>query len=55
MPPCRGKSAVDQVDDLIDKIFSNLYQIVWIRVEANPSEGCSWDKFDFASNCDYLL
>jgi len=28
--------------------------MVWIDVEINPSSGCSWTSYSWASNCDYL-
>lgn len=53
MFPCRGKSATAQVDDMMAGIPSNLYGMVWIDVEANPSSGCGWSS-DGNSNCQFL-
>ncbi len=53
MFPCRGKSANSQVDQMIEGIPSNLYGMVWIDVETNPSSGCGWGS-DHAGNCNYL-
>ena len=53
MFPCRGKSAASQVDLMMSKISSNLYGMVWIDVETNPSSGCGWGK-DYTANCNYV-
>lgn len=55
MFPCRGKSANDQVDQMIAGIPGNLYGMVWIDVETNESPGCSWSGHDAASNCQFLM
>lgn len=39
---CRGKSASVQVNSMMNSIPSNLYGMVWIDVETNPSSGCNW-------------
>ena len=54
MFPCRGKSATAQVDEMIEKIPGNLYGMVWIDIESNPSSGCSWSGHDANSNCQFV-
>ena len=54
MFPCRGKSATSQVDDMMAAIPSNLYGMIWVDVETNPSSGCSWSGYSSASNCQFL-
>jgi hypothetical protein len=51
MFPCRGKSAADQVHDLINNMGSADYGMVWLDVETNPSSGCSWGSYSGTSNC----
>ena len=51
MFPCRGKIANHQVDEMIANIPGNLYGMVWIDVETNPSPGCSWNGYSGESNC----
>ena len=53
MFPCRGKSASDQVSDLINNLGSTNYGMIWLDVETNPSSGCSWASYSAASNCQY--
>ncbi len=53
MFPCRGKSASAQVDEMMNAIPANLYGMVWIDVETNPSSGCGWSG-DGNSNCAFL-
>ena len=53
MFPCRGKSASAQVDQMMAAIPANLYGMVWIDVETNPSSGCGWGT-DHAGNCNFL-
>ena len=53
MFPCRGKSASAQVDQMMTAISSNLYGMVWIDVENNPSPGCGWGS-DYNGNCAFL-
>lgn len=55
MFPCRGKSATAQVDEMMAAIPSNLYGMVWIDVETNPSSGCSWSGHDGTSNCQFIM
>jgi hypothetical protein len=55
MFPCRGKSGTSQVDQMIAGIPANLYGMVWIDVETNPSAGCSWTGHDGASNCAFVM
>lgn len=55
MFPCRGKSATSQVDEMVNAISGNLYGMVWIDVETNPSSGCSWSGHDAASNCQFVM
>lgn len=50
MFPCRGKSATAQVDEMMNAIPSNLYGMIWIDVETNPSSGCGWT----GDNCGFL-
>ena len=54
MFPCRGKSAQWQVDDLINNMGDSNYGMIWLDIENNPSDGCNWDDFSDASNCDYV-
>jgi len=30
------------------------YGMVWLDIEDNPSEGCSWQDYSGDSNCDYV-
>lgn len=53
MFPCRSKSATAQVDQMTAAISGNLYGMVWIDVETNPSPGCGWGT-DYNSNCAFL-
>ena len=50
MFPCRGKSATAQVNEMFSAIPSNLWGMVWIDVETNPSSGCGWT----GDNCGYI-
>ena len=52
--PCRGKSAADQVSQMVSGLGSANYGMIWLDVETNPSSGCSWSSFSAASNCQYL-
>lgn len=54
MFPCRGKSPVDQVGELIDYLNGTDYNYLWVNVETNPSPGCSWAAATPADNCVYL-
>ena len=53
MFPCRGKSASDQVSDLINNLGSSNYGMIWLDIETNPSSGCSWSSYSAASNCQF--
>jgi hypothetical protein len=53
MFPCRSKSGSAQVDQMMAAISSNLYGMVWIDVETNPSPGCGWTT-DYNGNCAFL-
>lgn len=53
MFPCRGKSATAQVDEMMNAIPANLYGMIWIDVETNPSSGCGWSS-DTNSNCAFV-
>lgn len=35
-------------------ISTNLWGMVWIDVETNPSPGCSWSGHDANSNCQFV-
>ena len=50
MFPCRGKSATAQVDEMMNGIPGNLYGMIWLDVETNPSSGCGWT----GDNCGFL-
>ena len=50
MFPCRGKSATAQVDEMMNAIPGNLYGMIWLDVETNPSSGCGWT----GDNCGFL-
>jgi hypothetical protein len=52
--PCRGKSASAQVDQMVAAIPGNLYGMIWLDVETNPSSGCGWGT-NYPSNCDYVM
>lgn len=39
---------------MIAAIPGNLYGMVWIDVETNPSPGCSWSGHDGNSNCQFV-
>jgi GH25 family lysozyme M1 (1,4-beta-N-acetylmuramidase) len=54
MFPCRSKSGTAQVNEMMAGIPNNLFGMVWIDVETNPSTGCSWSGHDSASNCAFL-
>lgn len=54
MFPCRGKSATAQVNEMMAGIPNNLFGMVWIDVETNPSSGCQWTGHDAASNCAFV-
>lgn len=54
MFPCRGKSASDQVSNLINNLGSSQYGQIWLDIETNPSSGCSWSSYSGASNCQYV-
>jgi len=54
MFPCKGKSASAQVDQMMAAIPSNLYGMVWLDVETNPSTGCGWGT-DYNGNCNYVV
>jgi len=53
MFPCRSKSASAQVDQMMAGIPSNLYGMVWLDIETNPSSGCGWGT-NYNSNCEYV-
>ncbi len=42
--PCRSKSAKSQIDDLIQKLGSSDYGMIWLDIETNLSPGCSWSS-----------
>ena len=52
--PCRGKSAADQVNQMIAGLGSANYGMIWMDIETNPSSSCNWASFSHASNCEYL-
>lgn len=52
--PCRGKSPVDQANELIDHLGSDDYGYIWIDVETNSSPGCSWAASTPEDNCNFL-
>lgn len=54
MFPCRGKSATAQVDEMMNGIPGNIYGMVWVDVETNPSPGCGWGG-DYGGNCNFLM
>jgi GH25 family lysozyme M1 (1,4-beta-N-acetylmuramidase) len=53
MFPCRSKSATAQVNEMMAGIPNNLFGMVWLDIETNPSTGCSWAGHDAASNCAF--
>ncbi|CDW81675.1 glycosyl hydrolases family 25 protein [Stylonychia lemnae] len=54
MFPCRGKSASEQVSELVSSLGSAPYGQIWVDVETNPSSGCSWSSYSGSSNCQYI-
>ena len=54
MFPCGGKSASNQVNDMISGLSGADYGMVWIDIEVNPSSGCSWASYSYSSNCEYI-
>jgi hypothetical protein len=48
--PCRGKSGTAQVNEMFNAIPSNLFGMVWIDVETNPSPNCGW----YGDNCGFV-
>ncbi len=54
MFPCRGKSGTAQVNEMFSGIPNNLFSMVWLDIETNPSTGCSWSGHDAASNCAFI-
>jgi hypothetical protein len=48
--PCRGKSATTQVNEMFSAIPSNLFGMVWLDVESNPSPNCGW----YGDNCGFV-
>lgn len=55
MFPCRSKSAITQVSELVAGMGSANYGMIWLDIESNPSTGCSWASFSGAFNCQYVL
>ncbi len=54
MFPCRGKSATNQVNDLISHMSGSNYGMIWLDIETNPSTGCGWGQGSGASNCNFV-
>ena len=54
MFPCAGKSAVNQVADLVSKMSGENYGQIWLDIETNPSTGCGWSSYTGASNCQFV-
>ena len=54
MGSCRGRDATMQANDMLDSIPSNLYNKVWIVVQKNQNQGCSWSSYPAAGNCGFL-
>ena len=52
--PCRGKSPVDQANELIDYLEGSDYGYIWVDVETNSSPGCSWAASTPEDNCNFL-
>lgn len=52
--PCRGRGAGQQIAEMFANLPSSLFGMVWIAVENNLSQNCSWSGHDPESNCDYL-
>lgn len=51
--PCRSKNAASQVNEMMNAISANLYGMVWLDVETNPSTNCGWSA-DHNSNCVFI-
>ena len=51
--PCRSKNPASQVSEMMGGIPSNLYGMIWLDIETNPSTGCGWSN-DHNSNCVFL-
>ena len=66
MFPCRGKSASQQVNELVDYLESMMKikgtpsaytyatGTIWLDIETNPSPGCSWTVGTPETNCQYV-
>lgn len=54
MFPCRGKSAADQVSQMVSSLGSSNYGQIWLDIETNPSSGCSWTGYSGTSNCQFV-
>eukprot|EP00347_Sterkiella_histriomuscorum_P006160 403353837 len=52
--PCRGMSAADQVDQLIGNLTGTDYGTIWLDIETNPTQRCSWDNYTGDENCAYV-
>lgn len=35
-------------------ILSEMFKMVWIFIDANPSVGCGWGSYSISSNCEFL-
>jgi GH25 family lysozyme M1 (1,4-beta-N-acetylmuramidase) len=54
--PCTGKkSPATQAAEMFEAIPANLFGMVWIDVETNPSPGCGWEQHSAAENCQFLI
>lgn len=63
MFPCRKRTALEQVNELIDYLdsmksivsaFDYTTGMIWLDIETNPSTGCSWNQGSADDNCKYI-
>eukprot|EP01102_Stenamoeba_stenopodia_P009922 TRINITY_DN294_c0_g1_i2.p1 TRINITY_DN294_c0_g1~~TRINITY_DN294_c0_g1_i2.p1 ORF type:complete len:410 (-),score=61.92 TRINITY_DN294_c0_g1_i2:121-1350(-) len=53
--PCAGKSASEQVTDMISELQKSgvSWDTIWLDIETNPSSGCGWPS-STTTNCKYI-
>lgn len=54
MESCRGMDATGQANDMLDSIPANLYNKVWISVQASKNKICDWSAYPAVGNCEFL-
>lgn len=35
-------------------LMSEMFKMVWVSIDANPSINCSWSSYSISSNCEFL-